>query len=162
MGHLSAVATAYTGRRTVCFYWLFFHTNRPPTNSTSITMMNMMRVSITTPFVRTRHATNSVENSIPPKEGDRWTSFPELSCMRHQQGLTSNNNSAHRTFGNQCRAYLYSAHNPVSSILYAILCLSVGKRCFKRPWTTSRCKHMKIQAAFIADFTMDTHSPLRE
>lgn len=133
MGHLSAVVTAYTGRRTVYCYWLFFHTNRPPTNRMSITMMNMMRVSITTPFVRTRHATNSVENSILPKEGDRWTSSPELSCMRHQQGYDVINNSAHRTLGNQCRAYIYSAHNPVSSALYTILRLSVEKLCCIAP-----------------------------
>jgi hypothetical protein len=75
-GSPRSVAIAYTGRSTGYFYWLFFHTNRPPTNRMSITMINMMRVSITTPFVRTRDETNAEENSILPKEGDRWTSSP--------------------------------------------------------------------------------------
>ena len=50
-------------------------------------MMNMMRVSITTPFVRTRHATNSVENSIPPQEGDRWTSSPSTKLQKTSTGF---------------------------------------------------------------------------
>lgn len=83
--------------------------------------MNIMRVSITTPFVRTRYATNLVDNSTPPRNETDGHLPPELSCRRHHQGLTSNNNSAHRTFGNQCRAYIYSAHTPVSSSSRAIM-----------------------------------------
>jgi hypothetical protein len=67
-GSPCSASIAYEGRSAE-YYWLFFHTNRPPTNRISITMMNMMRVSITTPFVRTRHATKRTAYS-PRKETD--------------------------------------------------------------------------------------------